>query len=164
MINKTWSYAYPLFGSGINTTADSQLGSLTPYGFSAFTRNLYSDPSIRSEREVVRCRQVEAFSHTFHPSCNTASLWIPVPKRRPSVCSNIPRNKPQPFLVSFPTVMATRRQHCWMTALRSYLNDSERFSKLQQTRIYWLKKWVCKLGFLNTLCHWLAHRERKPTV
>ncbi len=56
---------YPRLGSGIKITGVSLLGSLTPYGFSAFTLNLYWDASIRSSRVVWSWRLVTAFSHTF---------------------------------------------------------------------------------------------------
>lgn len=59
---------YPLFISGMKITSLSSLGSLTPYGFSAFTRNLYSDPSINSDNVALVCLLVIAFNHTSQPT------------------------------------------------------------------------------------------------
>lgn len=59
---------HPLFISGMKITSLSSLGSLTPYGFSAFTRNLYSDPSINSDNVALVCLLVIAFNHTSQPT------------------------------------------------------------------------------------------------
>lgn len=59
---------HPRLMSGKNIGSDTSLGALIPYGFSAFTRNLYSEPSSKSSRSAVSCLLVDAFNHMSQPT------------------------------------------------------------------------------------------------